>query len=67
MSDIARLTDRLKDDLSKLRAGRAEPSILEELRVVVDKAKGDTVPLKDVAHVVTKGRGLAVTVYEAAV
>lgn len=66
-SDIARIADRLKDDLSKLRAGRADPSILEGLDVVVDKAQGDAVPLRDVAHVVTKGRGLAVTVYEAAV
>ncbi|KAI5846873.1 ribosome recycling factor-domain-containing protein [Tricharina praecox] len=65
-SDIARIADRLKDDLSKLRAGRADPSILEGLDVVVDKAQGDAVPLRDVAHVVTKGRGLAVTVYEAA-
>jgi ribosome recycling factor len=59
--------DKLKDDLSKLRAGQADPGLLEGLSVVVDKAAGTTAPLKDVAHVVTRGRGLAVTVYEATV
>jgi hypothetical protein len=35
--------------------------------VQLDKASGSSAPLRDVAHVVSKGRGLAVTVYEAAV
>ncbi|KAF8543464.1 ribosome recycling factor-domain-containing protein [Trichophaea hybrida] len=63
--EIARIMDKLKDDLSKLRAGQADPGLLEGLSVVLDKAQGTTAPLKDVAHVVTRGRGLAVTVYEA--
>ncbi|KAA8894263.1 ribosome recycling factor-domain-containing protein [Sphaerosporella brunnea] len=65
-SEIARIEDRLRDDLAKLRAGRAEPSLLEGLPVTLDKAAGSSAPLRDVAHVVSKGRGLAVTVYEAA-
>jgi ribosome recycling factor len=66
-SEITRITDKLKEDLSKLRTGRADPGILEALEVVVDKSTHTAVLLKDVAHVVTKGRALAVTVYEAAV
>jgi len=65
-NEIARITDKLKEDLSKLRTGRADPGILEALEVVVDKSMHTAVLLKDVAHVVTKGRALAVTVYEAA-
>ena len=65
--DIALVFDRTKDDLSKLRAGRADPALLEGLAVMLDKAAGVSAPLREVAHVVTKGRGLAVTVYETAV
>jgi ribosome recycling factor len=57
----------MREELSKLRAGHAEPKLLEGLTVQLDKAAGSSAPLRDVAHVVSKGRGLAVTVYEAAV
>ena len=66
-SEIARIEDRLKNDLSKLRAGQADPATLEGLSVVVDRASGSSVPIRDVAHVVARGRALAVTAYEAAV
>lgn len=65
-SEITKISTKLTEDLSKLRAGRAEPSILENLDVIVDKADGKKTPLKELAHVVTKGRALAVSVYEAA-
>ena len=66
-SEIARIEDRLKNDLSKLRSGQADPAMLEGLSVVVDRASGSSVPMRDVAHVVARGRALAVTAYEAAV
>lgn len=62
--DIANLTERLRDELSKLRAGRADPSIFEILKI---KNFDGTVLLRDIAHVVPKGRALAVTVYETTV
>lgn len=52
------------EDLQKLKAGRANPALLENLDVVLEKGDKKKTKLKDLAHVVAKGRGLAVTVYE---
>lgn len=64
-ADIAAAVERLKDDLSKLRAGgRFNPELLEKLRVQPDKNGGGRVPLSDVAQVVPKGRVVQVIVGE---
>jgi hypothetical protein len=63
--EISHITTRLKDELSKLRvSGKADPGILENLDVVVDKNAHTKMKLKDLAHVVTKGRALVINVYE---
>ncbi|KAL7270578.1 ribosome-recycling factor [Rhizina undulata] len=64
--ETVEITARLKDELSKLRGGRADPGVFEALEVVLDKGSTEKSLLKDVAHVVPKGRALAITVYEAA-
>ncbi|KAK3067077.1 hypothetical protein LTR53_016256 [Teratosphaeriaceae sp. CCFEE 6253] len=64
-ADIATLLDRLKTDLSQLRAGgRFNTELLENLRVQVDKTSKTTVKLSDVAQVVPKGRTVQVMVGE---
>ncbi|PWW73340.1 ribosome recycling factor [Tuber magnatum] len=58
--------DKLKADIAKLRArGRNEPGILENLQVVLDKSTGASASLRDIAHVLPKGRTLIVNVHEA--
>lgn len=60
-ADIAAAVERLKDDLSKLRAGgRFNPELLENLRVQPDKNSPSKVRLSDVAQVVPKGRTVQV-------
>lgn len=64
-ADIAAAVERLKDDLSKLRAGgRFNPELLENLRVQPDKNSQSKVRLSDVAQVVPKGRTVQVLVGE---
>jgi len=64
-ADIAAAVERLKDDLSKLRAGgRFNPELLENLRVQPDKSSTAKVRLSDVAQVVPKGRTVQVLVGE---
>ena len=64
-ADIAAAVTRLKDDLSKLRAGgRFNPELLENLRVQPDKSSASKVRLSDVAQVVPKGRTVQVLVGE---
>lgn len=65
-ADIAAAVERLKDDLSKLRAGgRFNPEVLENLRVAPDKtAATKKVKLSDLAQVVPKGRTVQVMVGE---
>lgn len=64
-ADIKTCIERLKDDLSKLRAGgRFNPEVLENLRVQPDKASNQTVKLSDVAQVLPKGRTVQVMVGE---
>ncbi|GAB7348811.1 hypothetical protein MBLNU459_g7527t2 [Dothideomycetes sp. NU459] len=70
-ADLARSVERLKADLSKLRAGgRFNPDVLEALRVTLGKSKneggggGGVVKLGDVAQVVPKGRTVQVLVGE---
>lgn len=61
-ADIGKAIERLKNDLSKLRAGgRFNPEVLEALRVKVGK---ESVRLGDVAQVVPKGRQVQVLVGE---
>lgn len=53
---IRNALDRLKDDLSKLRAGgRFNPETIEAVRVHLTKGSKETVKLGDVAQVVPKG------------
>jgi ribosome recycling factor len=55
-------SDTLKDALAKLRTGRAQPSILDHLRV---EYYGSKVPLNQVANVaVADGRTLTITPWE---
>ena len=64
-SDIAAAIERLKNDLSKLRAGgRFNPEVLENLRVQPDKNNSQTVKLSDLGQVIPKGRTVQVLVGE---
>lgn len=64
-NDVAASISRLKDDLSKLRAGgRLNTEVIEEFRVHLSKASKDTVKLGELAQVVPKG-GRMVTVLAA--
>ncbi|KAK5172156.1 uncharacterized protein LTR77_003794 [Saxophila tyrrhenica] len=64
-ADIATAVERLKNDLSKLRAGgRFNPEVLENLRVQPDKRSNQTVKLNDLAQVVPKGRTVQILVGE---
>ena len=64
-ADITSIQARLKDDLSKLRAGgRFNPEVLENLRVQPDKQNNQTVKLSDVAQVIPKGRTVQILVGE---
>lgn len=64
-ADIAAAVERLKDDLSKLRAGgRFNPEVLENLRVQPEKSSAEKVKLGDLAQVVPKGRTVQVLVGE---
>jgi len=63
--DIAAAVFRLKDDLSKLRAGgRLNTEAIESLRVQLSKGSKDTVKLGELAQVVPKG-GRMVTILAA--
>ncbi|KAI5847293.1 ribosome recycling factor-domain-containing protein [Morchella snyderi] len=62
-SDLARVLEKLKDDLSKLRTSRVDPALYEGIQVPVDR-EGTKVSLRDIAHVVAKGRSVVVGVYE---
>ena len=64
-ADIAGTIERLKNDLSKLRAGgRFNPEVLENLRVQPDKSSNQTVKLNDVSQVIPKGRTVQILVGE---
>lgn len=61
-NDIAASITRLKDDLSRLRAGgRLNTEVIEEFRVHLSKGSKDSVKLGELAQVVPKG-GRMVTV-----
>lgn len=61
-NDIAASITRLKDDLSKLRAGgRLNAEVIEEFRVHLSKGSKDSVKLGELAQVVPKG-GRMVTI-----
>ncbi|CAK1363842.1 unnamed protein product [Cercospora beticola] len=63
--DISNALERLKTDLSKLRAGgRFNPEVVENLRVQPDKQSNQTVKLNDVAQVIPKGRTVQILVGE---
>lgn len=72
-NDIAVAVQRLKDDISKLRAGgRFNPEAIESLRVAVTKGDGkgtkETVKLGELAQVIPKaGRMLTILVGDQAV
>lgn len=64
-AEISSAIEKLKDDLSKLRAGgRFNPEVLEGLKVQVEKGSAKKVKLSDVAQVVPKGRVVQVIVGE---
>lgn len=65
--DIARINDTLKENLATLKTSEGNPKLLENVKVLIDKNAKTEALLKEVGHVVTKGRALAVTVYEAEV
>jgi ribosome recycling factor len=64
-ADIAAATERLKDDLSKLRAGgKFNSQVLENLRVQPDKKSKETYKINDLAQVIPKGRTVQILVGE---
>lgn len=64
-TDIANSIEKLKNDLSKLRAGgRFNPEVVESLRVQPDKNNKQTFKLSDLAQVIPKGRTVQVLVGE---
>ncbi|KAI9784814.1 MAG: hypothetical protein M1839_001544 [Geoglossum umbratile] len=66
-SSIQKTLEKLKDELTNLRAGgRLNPTAIEALRVKLGKgAEGETVRLGDIAQVVPRGgRGLVVQVLD---
>ena len=64
-ADIASAIERVKHDLSKLRAGgRFNPEVLENLRVQPERSSNQTVKLSDVAQVIPKGRVVQIMVGE---
>ena len=67
-SGVERAQSRLKDDLSKLRAGgRFNPESVENLRVHAIKGSKDTERLANLAQVIPRGRTLNILVGEEAV
>lgn len=64
-AEIASTIERLKTELSKLRAGgRFNPEILENLRVQPDKNSAESVKLGDLAQIIPKGRTVQILVGE---
>ncbi|KAF2217992.1 hypothetical protein CERZMDRAFT_92620 [Cercospora zeae-maydis SCOH1-5] len=64
-TEISNTLEKLKTDLSKLRAGgRFNPELVENLRVQPDKESNQTVKVNDVAQVIPKGRTVQILVGE---
>lgn len=64
-ADISSSIEKLKNDLSKLRAGgRFNTEVLENLRVQPNKNEKQTVKLSDLAQVIPKGRTVQLLVGE---
>ena len=61
---VSRAHERLKHDLSKIKAGGKDPEVIENVRVRLTKGEKQTVKLGDVASVVPRGRNVAVLVGE---
>ena len=61
---VARAHERLKHDLSKIKAGGKDPEVIENVRVRLTKGEKQTEKLGDVASVVPRGRNVAVLVGE---
>ncbi len=61
---MSRAHERLKNDLSKIKAGGKDPEVIEDVRVRLTKGEKETVKLADVASVVPRGRNVAVLVGE---
>lgn len=64
-ADLANIIERLKNDLSKLRAGgRFNPEVVENLRVQPEKNSNQTVKVSDLAQTIPKGRTVQILVGE---
>lgn len=64
-ADVESVIERLKNDLSKLRAGgRFNTEVVENLRVQPDKNEKQTMKLSDLAQVIPKGRTVQLLVGE---
>lgn len=65
-ASIQKAVDRLKDELSKLRAGgRFNPEVLETLRVHLVKGAAESVKLGEVAQILPRGgRSVVLIVFE---
>ena len=61
---VSRAHERLKHDLSSIKAGGKDPEVIENVRVRLTKGEKQTVKLGDVASVVPRGRNVAVLVGE---
>ncbi|OLL22707.1 Ribosome-recycling factor, mitochondrial [Neolecta irregularis DAH-3] len=61
---ISKVEARLRNELSSLRQGRANPEVLDKIKVKLPGSKQE-VGLKEVAHVAVRdGRTIQITVYE---
>ena len=64
-TDLTKIHERLKTDLSKLRTGgRFNHDTLLNLRVTPTKTSSTTIPLSDIAQLIPKGRTLQILVSE---
>jgi ribosome recycling factor len=62
---ISKTIERLTSELAELKSGgRFNPKVRENRDVYVDKSTQETVKLRDVAQVVTKGRHINVILYD---
>ena len=61
---ISRAHERLKTDISRIKAGGKDPEVIENVRVRLTKGGKEVVKVGDVASVVVRGRNVAVLVGE---
>lgn len=62
-SSILKAMEQLTHDLAQLRpGGRLDPSVLESIKVQLDKSSQETLRISDLAQVIPRGRNISVVV-----